>query len=138
MHHQQSLEPPAAQPVTTLPRTRLILLVDDYTDALDLYAPYLALRGFRVVTATSGEGALRAAHQERPDLVLMDLLMAGMTGNEVMRALRTDEAFADVPIIAFTAHVLSDANSMMKGFDGVITKPCWPDDLVARIQPYFK
>lgn len=115
----------------------LILLVDDYVDALDLYAPYLSERGFRVVTAASGEDALRVARQERPDLILMDLLMGGMNGTQVMRTLRAEAKFAGVRIIAFTAHVLSGSAAMSEGFDAVITKPCWPDDLVNRIQPFF-
>jgi CheY-like chemotaxis protein len=114
----------------------LILLVDDFTDAREMYEEYLTFRGYRIVTAASGAEALRIAHAERPSLILMDLRMMGMDGTETMRALRNDGTFANVPIVAFTAHALVDEHdaAMLNGFDAVIRKPCLPDELVTLIQ----
>jgi two-component system, cell cycle response regulator DivK len=82
----------------------LILLVDDFEDARDLYHDYLTYRGYRVTLASDGEGALREAAREKPDLILLDVRMPGMTGTEAMRRMKGDPALHGVPIIAFTAH----------------------------------
>lgn len=94
-----------------------------------MYQEYLTFRGYRVVTAASGAEALEVAHRpERPALILMDLQLHDMDGTAALRALRSDPAFADVPIIAFTAHVLQEEQdqAIRDGFDGVISKPCLP------------
>ena len=123
-----------------VPRSPLILLVDDFDDALDMYQQYLTFRGFRVVTASSGAAAIRIANgPERPALILMDLEMRGMSGREALRELRTNATLASVPIVAFTAHamVAERDTALRDGFDAVIPKPCLPDDLVTRIEPYL-
>src|SRR4051794_27740757 len=117
----------------------LILLVDGFDDAREMYSEYLTFRGYRVVTAASGEEALTLAHMERPALILMDLRMWGMDGTAAMRSLRAEPEFVGVPIVAFTAHAMraeQDA-AMLAGFDAVISKPCLPDDLVRRIEPFL-
>lgn len=117
------------------PNQSLILLVDDFSDNLDLYREYLDYRGYRVVTAATGADAIAIAHAERPALILMDISMRGMTGTEAMQLLRANAAFADVPIVAFTAHALKNEHqqAMLDGFDGVISKPCLPDELAIKI-----
>ena len=115
-------------------------MVDDFDDAREMYADYLAFRGYRVVTASSGAEALAVAHlPERPALILMDLRMFGMSGSDAMRALRSEPEFADVPIVAFTAHALDDErdNAILEGFDAVIAKPCLPDELALLIDQYL-
>jgi CheY-like chemotaxis protein len=118
----------------------LILLVDDYVDGREMYAEYLTFRGYRVVTADSGVNAVRVANlPERPSLILMDIRMPDLDGTAAMKVLRHDRGFASVPIVAFTAHALEDerAEALLAGFDAVIAKPCLPDELVERIQPYL-
>ena len=118
----------------------LILLVDDFADAREMYAEYLAFRGYRVVVAASGQAALSAAlSADRPNLILMDIQMQGMTGTEAMRVLREHPELAGVPIVAFTAHALEGERmqALSDGFDAVIPKPCLPDDLVTLIERYF-
>src|SRR5688572_29843435 len=103
----------------TIPTRALILLVDDFDDAREMYAEYLAVRGYRVVTASSGAEALEVAHRpERPTLILMDLRMLGMDGTTAMQSLRSEARFAAVPIIAFTAHALREEHddAMRHGF----------------------
>jgi CheY-like chemotaxis protein len=72
-------------------------------------------------------------------LILMDLQMHGMTGTEAMRLLREHPQLAGVPIVAFTAHALERerVEALRDGFDGVIPKPCLPDDLVTLIEEYL-
>jgi CheY-like chemotaxis protein len=122
---------------TSLPAAEapLILIVDDFDDALDIYEQYLTFKGYRVVTARSGREAIEVARANLPAIILMDLSMAVMTGTEAMRILRGDSAFSDVPIVAFTAHALHDEKlaALHAGFDDVVAKPCLPDDLVAAV-----
>ena len=113
----------------------LILIVDDFDDALDIYQQYLTFKGYRVVTARSGREAIDVARTRMPAVILMDLSMAVMTGTEAMRILRSDSAFSDVPIVAFTAHALQDERlaALHAGFDEVVAKPCLPDELVTAV-----
>jgi two-component system cell cycle response regulator DivK len=126
--------------VSSIPASPLVLLVDDYDDARELYAEYLEFHGYRIVTARSGPEALTIAHlPDRPALILMDLRMFGMSGGEAMRILRSEPEFAEVPIVAFTAHALDNEReaALLDGFDAVISKPCLPDELAAFINRYL-
>ena len=120
----------------TPPHAPLILIVDDYDDALDIYGSYLTFKGYRTVAATNGEEGVAAARAYRPDVILMDLRMGGMTGTDAMRALRRDDVFAGVPIAALTAHALDEEKrqALADGFDAVIAKPCLPQELVAHVE----
>jgi len=113
-----------------------VLIVDDFTDALEMYEEYLKFHGFRIVTATNGADAIAIAALERPAIVFMDLSMPSMTGAEALKILREDPAMRAVPIIALTAHALANERAMAlrDGFDEVISKPCLPDDLLATVQ----
>jgi two-component system, cell cycle response regulator DivK len=114
----------------------LILLVDDFLDALEMYAEYLEFRGYRVVAATSGRAAVEAVRREAPALIFMDLRMPELTGTETLRLLRANPDLADVPVIAFTAHAFVDErnSALLEGFDEVIAKPCLPDDLAVAVE----
>ncbi len=114
----------------------VVLLVDDYPDALEMYEEYLTFRGYRVVTAASGAAAIELARDVRPALILMDLQMGGMTGTEAMKILRADASFAKVPIVALTAHALDGDRraALTAGFDDVLAKPCLPEDLAAAVE----
>lgn len=120
-----------------MPATKpLILLVDDFEDAADIYSTYLRHCGYPVDCAANGPEALTAARARRPGLILLDIRMPDMTGTEVMRTLRADPAFRNVPIIALTAQALDDErqDALRAGFDAVVAKPCLPDELVAFIE----
>jgi CheY-like chemotaxis protein len=113
----------------------LLLLVDDYQDALEMYEEYLKFRGYHVVTASSGAAAIEIARQQRPALILMDLQMGGMTGTEALRILRADPSHRHVHIVALTAHALDGERhaALAAGFDEVLAKPCLPEDLVTAV-----
>ena len=109
----------------------LILLVDDFDDARDMYRDYLQFRGLRVVTADGGRQAVELAKQHRPDLILMDLRMPGVSGFDALKELRADPTVSRIPVVALTAHALDDERRLVlrAGFDHMISKPCLPDEL---------
>jgi CheY-like chemotaxis protein len=113
-----------------------ILLVDDFEDGLEMYREYLTYRGYQVVVARNGEEAIVQARKHRPDVILLDIRMAVMTGTAVMRVLRADPSFERTPIIALTAHALDGERiaALTAGFDELIPKPCLPDQLVLAFE----
>jgi CheY-like chemotaxis protein len=117
-------------------KTCSILLVDDFEDGLEMYEQYLTYRGFQVIIARNGQEAVAQALLHRPDVILLDLRMPGMTGTEAMRILRADGSFVDTPIVALTAHALDGerCSALSAGFDAVIAKPCLPDALVLSVE----
>jgi len=114
----------------------LILVVDDYEDAREMYAEYLRFCGFRVAEARNGNEALEQAFSLMPDLVLMDLSLPGMDGWEATRQLKADPRTARIPVVALTGHALAGASEGAKraGCDSFVTKPCLPDDLVVEVR----
>ena len=83
--------------------THRILVVDDEPDITALVAYHLAKAGYRVSTASSGAEALRAASEERPDVVVLDLMLPGVSGYDVLTELRSREETRDVGVILLTA-----------------------------------
>ena len=118
----------------------LILLVEDFADAREMYSDFLTFSGFRVETATNGQEALDQARALAPDLILMDLSLPGIDGWEATRILKSDPATKHLLIVALSAHALAaDAEGARQaGCDGFIAKPCLPPDLVAHIAGYLK
>jgi CheY-like chemotaxis protein len=114
----------------------LILVVDDYEDAREMYAEYLRFCGFRVAEARNGNEALDQAFTLKPDLILMDLSLPGMDGWEATRQLKADERTRQIPVVALTGHALAGASEGAKkaGCDSFVTKPCLPDDLVVEVR----
>jgi DNA-binding response OmpR family regulator len=115
----------------------LILVVDDEPKIVRLARDYLEKNGFRVVTAADGLSALAMARREKPDLIVLDLLLPGMDGREVCRVLRAE---SDVPIIMLTA--LSEESDQIVGLeigaDDYIVKPFSPRALVARVRALLR
>jgi two-component system, cell cycle response regulator DivK len=114
----------------------LILVVDDYQDAREMYAEYLQFSGFRVAEARNGNEALEQAFALKPDLILMDLSLPGMDGWEATRVLKADDRTRNIPVVALTGHALAGASEGAKkaGCDSFVTKPCLPDDLVVEVR----
>ena len=114
----------------------LILVVDDYADAREMYAEYLRFCGFRVAEARNGNEALEQAFSLMPDLILMDLSLPGMDGWEATRQLKADPRTSRIPVVALTGHALAGASEGAKkaGCDSFVTKPCLPDDLVVEVR----
>jgi len=110
-----------------------ILVVDDEARIVKLVRDYLERAGFHVLTARDGETALQVARLERPDLIVLDLMLPGLDGLDVCRRLRQESA---VPIIMLTARV-EEADRIVGlelGADDYVTKPFSPRELVARVR----
>ena len=116
----------------------LILAVDDEASNLQLLRQILQDR-YRLLFAKDGARALELANQEKPDLILLHVMMPGMTGYETCRALKADAATAAIPVIFVTA--LSDAGDEVDGFDAgavdYITKPVSPPIVRARVRTHL-
>ena len=117
-----------------------ILVVEDEADLLDLVVYNLRKEGFKPLRAETGEKALELARTEKPDLVLLDLMMPGLDGLEVCRRLRANEATADIPIVMMTARVEeSDAVvGLSVGADDYVKKPFGVKELLARVRAVLR
>ncbi len=115
----------------------LVLAVDDEAGILRLIKLELAGQGFRVVTASSGEEALTVAEEQRPDIVLLDVIMPGMTGLETLRAIR--ERW-HIPVILVTARdrEIDKVRGLEMGADDYIVKPFGADEMGARIRAVLR
>jgi two-component system cell cycle response regulator DivK len=102
-----------------------ILIVEDNEKNMKLARDVLQSRGYVTLEAVTGEDGVRIAVEEKPDLVLMDIQLPGINGIEALRRVRADPECARIPIVAFTASVMSTDRSQITeaGFDGFIGKP---------------
>ena len=114
----------------------LVLVADDDSDILSLVAFRLERAGYDVVTAADGEEALRLALDRTPDLAVLDVMMPKMTGYDVTREIRQNDAVRQMPIILLTARVQEAdvARGFDAGADDYIKKPFSPQELRARVQ----
>lgn len=114
----------------------LVLVVEDYQDAREMYAAYLQFSGYRVAEATNGLEAIEKTLELMPDIILMDLALPKMDGWEATRRLKLDERTRHIPIVALTGHALAGhaEGARQAGCDSFVTKPCLPDALVTEIQ----
>lgn len=114
-----------------------ILVVDDEPKIVQLARDYLEKNGFKVLSSGNGQQALAITRQERPDLIVLDLMLPGMDGLDVCRAIRRE---SDVPIIMLTARA-EEADQLIGlelGADDYITKPFSPRALVARVRALLR
>jgi len=113
-----------------------ILVIDDEPDTLRLVALVLKRQGYDVVTATEGKEGIKKAVAERPDLIILDVMMPGMDGFEIAKVLRSAPRTSKVPILMFTAK--GQLEDKLKGFevgaDDYITKPAHPAELLMRVK----
>jgi two-component system phosphate regulon response regulator PhoB len=112
-----------------------VLVVDDEPDIVALVAYHLAKAGYRVSTAATGPDALRAAREERPALVVLDLMLPGMSGFDVLEKLRAHDATRDVAVLMLTARKEEPdrVRGLTLGADDYLTKPFSPAELVLRV-----
>jgi two-component system alkaline phosphatase synthesis response regulator PhoP len=118
-----------------------ILVIEDEPRIVEIVADYLKGAGFQVLTARDGEAGLALARTERPDLVILDLMLpGGLDGLEVCRRLRRDRTLADIPIIMLTA--LAEETDRLVGLelgaDDYVTKPFSPREVVARVRAVLR
>lgn len=117
-----------------------ILVVDDEVDLLNLAKIILDKRAYQVILASNGEEALLKADIEKPDLILLDIVMPGKSGFEVCKTLKEQQKTLFIPIVMFTALGRDVDKKMSKeaGADGHLTKPFTPEDLVAEVEKHLE
>ena len=113
-----------------------ILIVDDYADALDMWALYLRALGYRVSTAADGAAAIAQAERLLPDLIVLDLELPIVSGFDVAKRLRANPDTQFISLIAATgySHVKQLDRAWEAGFNQIVIKPCDPDMLVEEIE----
>ena len=117
-----------------------ILIVDDEEDIRELVAYNLAREGYQTIRAASGEAALRKSCAEMPDLIVLDLMLPGIDGLEVMKALKRDSATQHIPTVMLTAkgEEADIVTGLELGADDYVTKPFSPRVLLARIRAVLR
>jgi len=122
------------------PEIRPILVVDDDAKIVRLVRTYLEREGFAVVTAADGPAALDAVERHRPALVVLDLMLPGLDGRAVIRAVRRDEEAASIPIIVLSARgtTLDRIAGLEDGADDYLPKPFSPGELVLRVKAILR
>jgi two-component system alkaline phosphatase synthesis response regulator PhoP len=117
-----------------------ILIVEDDEDIQQLVSYNLMKNGFQVDYADTGEQAMECVNRQRPDLILLDIMLPGMDGHEVCRILRRDQATSEIPIIMLTAkgEEADVVDGLDLGADDYITKPFSPKVLVSRVKAVLR
>ena len=120
-------------------RAARILVVDDIPENVRLLEAVLVPRGYEVLTATSGEEALDVVASAHPDLLLLDVVMPGMDGYAVCRALRDDEETSVLPVIMITSSIGQEKTPAIEaGADDFITKPFNHEELHTRVKSLLR
>ncbi len=131
----------STRPMSRTGRERpLVVVADDDADIRDLVRRKLTRHDIDVVTVHDGRSALTAVDEHRPDVVLLDVMMPGMSGLEVCAVLRGDAAHEALPVLLLTARArdLDVSHGYAAGADDYILKPFSPADLVRRVQIHLE
>jgi two-component system KDP operon response regulator KdpE len=116
-------------------KKQCILVVDDHPKVLRFIEINLKLHGYEVITTVSGEEALEKVRTTNPDVMLLDIIMPGLDGFEVLRQLR---CFSQMPVITFSASASNYSEALQLGANDFLTKPFEPDEMVRRIEVLLK
>lgn len=121
-------------------RKQLVLVVDDEQSIVRLLRTSLEADGYAVATATRGAAALEVLDNQRPDLIVLDVMMPEMDGLETLRRIRSKPYDAQVPVILLTARTadIDKLKGFENGADDYVTKPFNPDELLARIHAVLR
>lgn len=119
---------------------RSILVIDDDNDILNLIKIILSNKGYDVSIAENGEDGIKLAIKNRPDLILLDIMMPVMDGWEILKMLHTDEQTRKIPVAMLTCKtdVKNKLIGLQEGAIDYITKPFSPEELVSRVNDVFK
>ena len=114
-----------------------ILVVDDDPDILEFLQVILEEEGYTVVTSDKGEYLEQLRNGELPHLILLDVLLSGKDGREIVKYLKSQQETRHIPVIMFSAHPSAEATSRQAGADDFLEKPFSIDALLARIAQYL-
>jgi two-component system, OmpR family, phosphate regulon response regulator PhoB len=119
---------------------RKILIIEDETDVADLLTLNFRKAGFRVSTTANGASGLQQARDDRPDFIILDLMLPKMSGLEVCRILKSDTATSQIPILMLTAKAeeVDRIVGLEFGADDYVTKPFSPREIVLRIRAILR
>ena len=117
-----------------------ILLIEDEAELSRVIKIRLEAAGFDTISAGDGEKGLEMAHKERPDLIVLDLILPNMSGFDVCRKLKIDKEYKDIPIIVLTAKFQPNdiRFGLAMGADAYITKPYESQELLTKIREFLK
>jgi len=117
-----------------------ILVVEDDTDNRRIVVKVLTLEGYETLEATDGRSAIAMAHQQHPDLIIIDLAMPNVDGWAAARQLKADPPSADIPIIALTALAMrgDEERAPKAGCDGYLSKPCRPQTIREVVRRFLE
>ena len=118
---------------------KTVLIADDEADIVETLAFMLEAQEFTVITASDGEAALMKAKEERPDLVLLDVMMPKINGYKVCRLLKFDKQYSNIPILMLTARSQDEDRAIGEetGADEYITKPFDIEEVVEKVKEYL-
>ncbi|MBW1971229.1 MAG: response regulator [Deltaproteobacteria bacterium] len=119
---------------------RKILIIEDETDLVELLSYNLKKEGFSTISCTDGWKALNIVRKEKPDLILLDLMLPGLSGIEICKMIREDKKIKDIPIIMVTAKTTETDKvvGLEIGADDYVTKPFSIRELIARIKAVLR
>jgi two-component system cell cycle response regulator DivK len=117
-----------------------ILVIEDNEWSRDMLARRLSRRGYQVITAADGKRGIAMAHNQRPDLIVMDMSLPEIDGWEATRRLKADPATRSIPIVALTAHAMASdrKRAMDAGCDDYFTKPVDFENLVRGLEAFLE
>jgi diguanylate cyclase (GGDEF)-like protein len=129
-------KPVGGHPRSALVRHDIVLIVDDDEQVLRLVKRVLERAGFECVTVSDGHSAHDAAVEWRPDIILLDLMIGEVTGDDIMTQLRDDFRTRLIPVVVLTARdsLKDKVEHLLSGADDYVTKPFIPEELVARLR----
>jgi CheY-like chemotaxis protein len=118
------------------PDRKTILLVDDDQDARAIFGTLFEMEGYEVLHAHDGPTAVEVVRSNRPDVVLLNLVMPRMSGYQVLRTIRSEEGSAEIPCLLFTGDARPEqmGTALMHGADGFVTKPAEPRAVLSLVQ----
>jgi two-component system alkaline phosphatase synthesis response regulator PhoP len=119
---------------------KLVLVVDDEDDIVQLISFRLKKAGYQVATASDGKRALSVAGEMVPDLVMADIMMPNMGGVELCNALKSDQKTRDIPVIFISASKNDDTDAAVSGScaKDFIVKPFHPEELLEKVKKHIK
>jgi DNA-binding response OmpR family regulator len=119
----------------TIRHRKRILLVEDDSDLATLYRGVLRMAGFECLCASDGWNALRMVDDERPDLVVLDIHLPGLRGDEILREMASRDETRDIPVVVVTG---SDIALAVRQAKQILRKPCPPERLLSVVEQFVE